>query len=170
MKYSLFIVCLSALLFSCKSEDKNTVYSIIYKNDKEGKVLGGSKEALIGYIRGGAEIKIGWGAKGKSHSIEHLSEPIWLAVLDEAEVIAHLDPQILSKTDWDNLSANYADSTLLNQEWRVVITTKGEFDAVWYDRTTGKLIKRRPQNHTITWFARGDYNNQPLFLDQKEQD
>ena len=94
----------------------------------------GSKTELIKYIRGDAEIKIGLGVKGESHSIEHLSEPIWIAILDESEVNAHLDAQVLSKIDWNNLSANYADSALLNQEWRVVITTNGEFDASWFDK------------------------------------
>ena len=168
MKYSIVITLISILLVSCKSENKNAQYHIVYKNDKSGNVLKGSKEELIKFIRGGADIKIGWGVKGKSHTIEHLSEPIWIAVLDEKEVIAHLDPQVLSKTDWENLSANYADTTLLSQEWRVVITTKGEFDAVWYDRKNGTIIKRRPQNHTISWFAKGNDNREPLFSNGKE--
>ena len=168
MKYRALIAFLTILATSCASENKDFAYHIVYKNDKEGNVLKGSKEELIRYIRGGAEIKIGWGAKGKSHSIEHLSEPIWIAVLDESEVIAHLDAQVLSKTDWENLSANYADSTLLNQEWRVVITSKGEFDAVWYDRKNRNVIERRPQNHTISWFAKGNFKDQPLFSTEDE--
>jgi len=156
------------LFISCNPNNQNSNYQIIYKNDKEGNTLLGSKSELINVIRGGGSIKIGWGVKGKSHTIEHLSEPIWLAVLDETEVIAHLDGQILSKVDWENLTANYSDSTRLNQEWRVVITTKGEFDAVWYDRNVGKIIRRSPQNHTLTWFAKDNpLSNKPLFLNEK---
>lgn len=154
-----FIVLLVGFLLSCREGNLN--YKIVYKNDKEGNTIVGSKEQLIQSIRGGSSIKVGWGVKGKTHSIEHLSEPIWIAVLDEKEVIAHLDAQILSKTEWDDLTANYSDSTLLHQEWRVVLTTKGEFDAVWYDRKEGKISKRRPQNHTITWFAKDGLNNSP---------
>ena len=168
MKNIFPILFLSVLLISCQSENKNADYQIVYKNDKEGNTLIGSKEALINYIRGGAEIKIGWGTEGKSHRIEHLSEPIWIAVLDESEVIAHLNTQVLSTIDWNNLSANYADSTLLNQEWRVVITTKGEFDAVWTDSNNNEVIKRRPQNHIISWFAKGMINHEPLFSTRKE--
>ena len=163
MKYSYLFFFVMALLFSCQPESKSAHFQIVYKNDKEGNTLKGSKAELIKHIRGGSEIRIGWGGKGKSHSIEHLSDPIWIAVLDETEVIAHLDAQVLSKTDWESLSANYADSTLYNQEWRVVITTKGEFDAVWIDRNTKKLIKRRPQNHVISWFAKGVSVEEPLF-------
>ncbi len=154
-------------LISCQSEVKESGFKIVYKNDKQGNTLIGSKEQLIQHIRGGAEIKIGWGSKGKNHTIEHLSEPIWIAVIDESEVIAHLDPQVLSKIDWKNLRANYSDSTLLTQEWRVAITTKGEFDAVWVNKIDGTLIKRVPQNHTMTWFVKdGDESSKPLFLNE----
>ncbi len=166
MKKVLFILVI-ALLSSCQQENVNSNYKIVYKNDKEGNTLKGSKEKLINCIRGGAEIKIGWGSKGKNHRIEHLSEPIWIAILDESEVVAHLDPQVLAKTDWDELTADYADSTLLDQEWRVAITTKGEFDAVWYDRDQGGVIKRIPQNHPMTWFAKGNSKtNVPLFSNE----
>lgn len=164
-----FIILILILIASCKQKTLDSGYQVVYKNDKEGNTLLGSKELLINHIRGGAAIKIGWGSKGKTHSIEHLSEPIWIAILDELEVIAHLDAQVLSATDWDKLTANYSDSTLLNQEWRVVITSKGEFDAVWYDRNNGKVIRRRPQNHTMTWFAKGSSaNNMPLFLNEEK--
>ena len=164
MKKLLFISAI-ALLFSCQQQHSN--YQVVYKSDKEGNTLQGSKAALINSIRGGADIKIGWGSQGKTHRIEHLSEPIWIAVLDETEVTAQLDPQVLAKTHWEELTASYADSTLLNQEWRVVITTKGEFDAVWYDSHHGKLIKRIPQNHPMTWFAKaGSEANTPLFLNE----
>ncbi len=141
-------------LFSCQTKKTDSNWSIAYKNDKSGNVLLGSKQQLINSIRKGASIKIGWGGKGKSHQIEHIAEPIWIAILDEKEVVAHLDPQVLSGTDWDALSANYADSLLVKSEWRVVITTKGEFDAVWYDRQDYRVTKHRPQNHVMTWFIK----------------
>ncbi len=163
----IFIISAIILLVSCRPEHSNLNYKIVYKNDKDGNTLRGSKKDLISSIRGGAEIKIGWGWKGENHSIEHLSVPIWIAILDESEVIAHLDPQVLSKTNWDNLSASYKDTTLLHQEWRVVITTKGDFDAVWYDRNNAKVIKRKPQKHTMTWFAKNkSADNKPLFLNE----
>ena len=168
MNYRLLIPVMVALVVSCQSGDDWGNYKLVYKNDKDGTTLTGSKEELVQHIRGGADIKIGWGVKGTSHTIEHIANPIWVAVLDESEVVAHLDAQVLSQTDWQNLSANYADSTLLQQEWRVVITTKGEFDAVWIDRTSKDVMKRRPQNHIISWFARGTMKNEPFFSTKKE--
>lgn len=165
--HNYFILLVVSIIASCRPTVKESGYEIVYKNDKEGKTLLGSKQELIGHIRGGADFKIGWGSQGKNHTIEHLSVPIWIAILDEAEVIPHLDPQVLSKTDWANLTSSYVDSTLLNQEWRVALTTKGEFDAVWTNKTDGTLIKRIPQNHTMTWFAKdGVKNNVPFFLNE----
>ena len=70
-------------MLSCKSDGRESGYNIVFKNDKQGNAILGSKDALIRHIRGGAEIKIGWGVKGENHSIEHLSTPIWIAILDE---------------------------------------------------------------------------------------
>lgn len=137
----------------CDQQDQEWVP--VYKNDKAGNTVLGSKEKLINAIRNGNPVRIAWGSKGKTHTIEHISDPIWIAILDEKEVIAHIDPQVLSRVDWETLSADYSDSTKLNEEWRVAITTKGEFDAVWYDKTNYKLIKRVPQNHVMTWFVKG---------------
>ena len=153
MKIKLLILCLPLLFFSCDNEKKSKGWEIAYKVDKTGNTLLGNKDKLINAIRKGADIKIGWGSKGKNHSIEHLSAPIWLAILDKKEVIAHLNPQILSTIEWDSLSANYKDSLKLNEEWRVVLTSKGEFDAIWYDRKGDSLLKRMPQKHQITWFV-----------------
>ena len=151
----LFFVMTVFVGFSCNQQHSSpSLWTVAYKNDKEGNTLMGSKEKLINAIRSGASIKIGWGAQGKKHTIEHLSEPIWIAVLDEKEVLAHLDPQVLSGIEWQDLTATYTDSLLVQSEWRVVLTTKGEFDAVWIDRNDHTVIKRWPQNHPMTWFVK----------------
>ncbi len=142
-------------------------WQMVYKTNKEGERVGGNKQHLITAIRQGLPVKIGWGGKGKNHSIEHIATPIWLAVLDEQEVIAHLEPQVLSSTDWENLTANYTNPAKLKEEWRVVITTKGAFDAVWYDRKEHKRTKRVPQQHPLTWMVKGQIDKtgavKPLF-------
>lgn len=167
MNRRIIYILINVILICCKSENNDSFYQLVYKNDKNGNALKGSKQELIKFIRGGADIKIGWGTKGKNHSIEHLSEPIWIAILDEEEVIAHPHPQVLSKIDWNSLTANYSDSVLLNQEWRVVITTKGEFDAIWYNIENRTILKRIPQNHNISWFVKGSNSNKPLFSNEK---
>ncbi|MDB4292389.1 hypothetical protein N9954_03220 [Maribacter sp.] len=152
-KYVL-VACLIFISTSCKQESVSTKMHVLYKNDKNGMALLGSKENVIAAVRKGADIKIGWQSVGKTRKIEHLSTPIWLAVLNEKEVMAYLDPQVFANTDWDNLSAAYTDSKNLAIEWRVVLTTSGSFDAVWYNRKVDSVVRRVPQNHEMTWFAR----------------
>ena len=138
------------------SQEKSQLVSrwkVAFKNNAQGETLSGSKEELIHAIRSGSTIKVGWGWQKDGKSMEHISEPIWHLVLNDQEVIIHLDPQVLSNTIWDSLSANYVDPGLLDLEWRVVLSTKGEFDAVWYDREKHEVIRRLPQRHIMTWFV-----------------
>lgn len=153
---TLLPLCL-LLLNACYSGNPNATehWQIAYKHDGKGKALAGSKEQLFSAIRAGKTVRIGWGwySEERGLSIEHLADPIWLAILDQKEVIAHLEPQVLSGIDWDTGTANYADSALLDQEWRVVINTTGSFDAVWYNRKVGEISRRVPQKHILTWFV-----------------
>ena len=163
--FFLILFSLSACYTGNPAEVKS--WQIAYKHDGEGNALKGSKEQLFAAIRAGKNVRIGWGwySDSRNLSIEHLADPIWLAILDQKEVIAHLEPQVLSGIDWDTATASYADSSLLDQEWRVVINTDGSFDAVWYNRKEKALSRRAPQKHLITWFVNelAPSKTKPLF-------
>lgn len=154
MKKYILLIFVILNYTSCKQENNPNKLQVLYKNDKNGVTLLGSKENIIDAIRKGADIKIGWQSETKVRKIEHLSTPVWLAVLNEKEVLAHLDPQVFSVIDWDKLSAAYVDDKMLDVEWRVVLTTSGSFDAVWYNTKADTVVRRIPQNHEMTWFAR----------------
>lgn len=169
MKMLIRCVFLLAVLLGSNacSDQQQDSWQVAYKHDNSGNPLAGSKDQLFAAIRAGKSIRIGWGwyNEGRDLSIEHLASPIWLAIIDQKEVIAHLPPQVLSAIDWDTGTANYEKESLLDQEWRVVINTTGDFDAVWYDRIEGKRSRRSPQHHTITWFVneRASASTKPLF-------
>ena len=152
---SSFLPLLLLLSFTACQPQQTERWHIAYKHTGEGKLIQGDKNQLFSTIRAGKQVRIGWGWKSEERglSIEHLADPIWLAILNEQEVIAHLDPQVLSAIDWETNSANYADSSLFDQEWRVVINTSGAFDAVWYNRKNQEVSRRVPQAHTVTWFV-----------------
>lgn len=153
----IYLLAILIALGACMQQPSiQNEWHVVLKTDKDGTVLQGSKQKLMNAIRNGQDLKIGWGVKREDLSIEHLSAPIWLAILSEKEVMTHLDPQVLSNITWDSLAADYKDFNLLQQEWRVVLTTKGDFDAVWYDRKADTVIKRWPQKHRMTWFANGN--------------
>jgi len=149
----LLILSLSACYSGSPSDSKT--WQIAYKHDRDGKPLKGSKEKLFAAIRAGKSVRIGWGWYNEKRdiSIEHLADPVWLAIIDQKEVMAHLEPQILAAINWDDASTSYEDSTLLDKEWRVVINTNGSFDAVWYSRKEEKVTRRAPQKQVLTWFV-----------------
>jgi len=165
IKYQLVAGMLLMTMSSCIKNNPSNTWEIALKTNKTGEPVEGSKAKLIKAIRNGKAVKIGWGSKGKTHSIEHLSEPIWLAILDEQEVTAKLHRQLSGTVDWDNLSANHSNTDVLHEEWRVILTTKGSFDAIWYDRRGDTLIRRVPQQHPMTWFvsSNGIDGNTPFF-------
>ena len=164
---SLTVILFAMITVACRPGSSENLWHIAYKHDENGQSLSGSKAQLFSAIRAGKDVRIGWGWKSdeRGTSIEHLATPIWLAIINEKEVIAHLEPQVLSGIDWNTGTASYADSALLSQEWRVVINTDGTFDAVWYDRKENKLLRHVPQRHIITWFVSdlADPQTKPLF-------
>ena len=80
-------------------------------------------------------------------------------------MIAHLEPQVLAHIDWTDGTADYENPSLFTNEWRVVINTNGEFDAVWFNRITEERSRRALQHHIITWFVdqKDDLNTPPLY-------
>ena len=154
---------IALLQLACQNENPSDSWAIALKTDKDGNVLNGSKSKLINAIRGGADLKIGWGWKNGDKSLEHVAIPNWIGILNEQEVYVYLDHQVLSGIDWENLRPSYQDSSLVNQEWRVAISTDGSFDAIWIDRKQDTLRRRVPQNHIMTWWVKAGHSKTPLF-------
>ncbi len=150
---------------ACQQQPKEE-WIIALKTDRDGNVMSGSKEKLINAIRGGSDLKLGWGWKTEDKSLEHVAIPNWIGILNEKEVYVYLDHQVLSSIDWENLRPHYQDSSLVGKEWRVAISTDGSFDAVWIDRENNTLERRMPQNHIMTWWTKSSQSQVPLFLEE----
>jgi len=154
-----------AILFYCNPCSAQN-WEVALRLNKKAEVIEGSKSKLINAIRQGCDVKIAWGWDNGEKSMEHISEPIWTAILNEEEVLFHIDPQVFGRTDWELLQGSFAESDLKN-EWRVIIDTKGSFDAVWYDRDKNEVTRRVPQSHKMTWFIKGykEKKANPFFRD-----
>ncbi len=133
----------------------------------DGTVIEGSKSELIDGLRKGYSLRVAWGWENGDKQLEHVADPIWTNIINENEVIINLDPQVLSRIDWEKEYAHYEDSALHNYEWRVVISTNGSFDAVWYNRATNEIYRRMPQTHLMSWMLEYPENRtepaKPLF-------
>jgi len=61
----LYFILLILFLVSCKYHTEKPQWNIVYKSDKLGNTLIGSKQDLIDAIRNGNDIKIGGAQKEK---------------------------------------------------------------------------------------------------------
>ncbi len=73
-----------------------------------------------------------------------------MAVLNDKEVIAHLDLQVFVNIDWNKLLVAYENENMLDIQWRVVLTTSESFYAFWYNKKANSVVRRVPQNHETT--------------------
>lgn len=154
----LFIVTIllisSAFWLNNSSADKDSVgWTPVYKHDKNGKPIGGKKADLLEAIRRGYDIRVGWGfqhPRDKSKTIEHVVKPNFLGVSGGELVYATLDEHIALKAYLSVQNPEFKDPKVT---WSCVLDTQGHFNAVWYDRATGKKVKDFPQRHVMTWFV-----------------
>lgn len=142
------------LLFSCKHKvASNGGWKAVYKHDENGNRISGSLDSLIAGIRGGYEVRVGWGwekALGDSIArLEHMAEPLFLSIIQEKDVSVVIDPHPLLSS-----YLKLGDQTMRDEYviWQCVLTTKGEFNAKIFDGATGELVRDYPQTHRMTWF------------------
>ena len=129
-------------------------WTLLYRNSADGATEAGSKAALFAAIRSGQPIQIGWGFSverdGETISVEHVASPIYLSIINEAEVSAQLPEHIAQQRYADIDQALFDDPAVM---WRGLMTTKGVFDAVWTHRASGAVVRRHPQRAAMSWYA-----------------
>lgn len=138
----------------------------VFKHDPQGRPLGGNKQQLIDGIRRGLAIRLAWGVRhprDSTRSVEHTALPVFLTVVDNAEVFVQVAEHLAYADYWDPASQAIGDPRLT---WSAILGTTGTFNALWYNRATGELVRRLPQRVTITWYLEGDPSGQaapPLY-------
>ncbi len=163
------------LVLSCNQHVQEPAYSenvqsgwrVVYKNDENGKPVEGNIDSLISGIRNGYDVRIGWGwEKERGDStlrLEHVAKPLYLSIIQDKNVSAIIDPHPLLQSYIDIDRQAFGEGGHI---WQCVMTTKGTFNAQVYDRSNGELLKDWPQNHKMTWFVehpKNPNNNKPLY-------
>ena len=100
------IVSLICILFYCNPSLAQD-WDVALRINKKAEVVEGSKAKLINAIRQGCDVKIAWGWNNGEKSMEHISEPIWTAILNEEDVLFHIDPQVFGEVDWNSLIGSF---------------------------------------------------------------
>ncbi len=128
--------------------------TLLFRNGINGETLAGSRAALLNAIRSGQTIHMGWGLsaerEGQHRSVEHVIAPVYVGIVHGEEVVAQLPEHIALQAYADADRGLFEDPAVM---WRGMMTTRGSFDAVWVNRSTGEVVRRFPQRAAISWFG-----------------
>ncbi|HZH44601.1 MAG TPA: hypothetical protein VEY50_11020 [Lysobacter sp.] len=129
-------------------------WRLVYRHDADGRALAGSKADLFAAIRAGAPIRFAWGMKletgGKTYSVEHVAEPVFLTIVNESDVVVQLPEHIAQRSYVEGANPGFENPAVM---WRGLMSTSGTFDAVWVNRASGEEVRRFPQRVGLAWFA-----------------
>lgn len=145
--YLLFLALL--LVISCNYNEPapDSKWKLVYKNDKDGKTIFGAKEDLFKAIRGGKEIRIGWGGR----RVEHFANAKFLTITLDKEAFAQIDPIIGQRPelDGDTLSIHFRE----NFQWAIMVGTNGFSDRLTIDVLKDSVVGHRDRPTEVSWFV-----------------
>lgn len=127
----------------------------VYKHDPSGRPLAGDKRALIEAVRRGQSVRLAWGVRhprDSTRSVEHTALPVFLTVVDESEVFVQVAEHLAYADYWSRDAQAIRDPRIT---WSAILGTTGTFNALFYNRASGELVRELPQRVTITWFVEG---------------
>lgn len=98
-KTILFFLLIGALNTLEINAQHSSMYQVICEIDREGKVLSGSLEELIGYVQNGNAVRVGWViGEGKEHEMWHWTDASFITVL-KGHVFAQIKGIFAQATD-----------------------------------------------------------------------
>ncbi len=129
-------------------------WKLVYRHAADGNPIAGSKAELLSAVRSGAPIRFACGTMierdGTVLSVEHSAEPVFLTIVNGAEVVVQLPEHIAQRSCVDPVNPGFDDPAVM---WRGLMSTNGTFDAVWVNRATGVEIRRYLQRVGLAWFG-----------------
>jgi len=146
---SVLLFAMALFFISCNRElaTQNSGWKLIYKNDKDGKTIFGKKEDLLKAIRGGKDIRIGWGGR----RVEHVADAKFLTITNGKEAFAQIDPIIGQRPELngDTLRIHFRE----NSQWTIIVGTNGFSDRLHIDRFKDSVLGHRNRPTTVSWFV-----------------
>ena len=151
-----------------QEEPEQSGWTAVFKNGEDGIPIEGNIDSLIYGIRNGYDVRVGWGWENQIGDslvrLEHMAKPLYISIIQEKNVSAIIDPHPLLTSYFDISKQKFREG---GHSWQCVLTTRGEFNAQVYDRSTGELLRDWPQKQVITWFleypVNRKKNREPLF-------
>lgn len=153
VRLSMMFGLLLLLIVGCNTKE-NSNWQLVYKNDKEGKTLYGSKATLIEAVRQGQPIRVGFGRTSQTdikRSFEHYTDAFFLTILDGKEVFAQV-AQIVGQRpvrEKDSVKIQFRDSN----KWTKVMGTNGYSSGLMINVIQDTIISPSKDGKAVTsWF------------------
>ncbi|WP_395376805.1 hypothetical protein [Marinicella sp. W31] len=138
-------------LLSCQNVFAD--WQLVYKNNRDGEVIEGNKNALMDAVRQGSNLRIAWGVihpTQKDRYVEHITDPVFVTIASGQHVFVQTPEHIGQTSYWDTEFQDFSSPQVV---WRGLLSTTGRFMAVTYNRNTGETIRRAPQKAVMSWYA-----------------
>ncbi|MEP3226535.1 MAG: hypothetical protein ABJO01_11210 [Parasphingorhabdus sp.] len=131
---------------------------MLLAHDADGKVGQGDRQHIVNAVRQGCRIRIAWGSKGATRTIEHIAEPMWIAIRDSSDIEAQIGDFMINLNALGDPPSDHPRRERFGGvdkvvKWRASLKPDGTFNAVWYYPHDGEFISRVPQRHPMKWFA-----------------
>ncbi len=159
MNKTMKLIIVLSLVLSCQTkvieESNESGWILVYKHDKQGNALYGSKEKLIEAIQNGLAVRVGYGTKiSEDRSLEHIADAGFLSILkieSQHEIFAQVDPIYRQNPFREN--DTIAIKMVPDNQWRTTISTNGissnAMINIFNDSLQGSNENRRGAN----WFV-----------------
>lgn len=148
------------ILMGCADNTKKGVsqcnddWQLIFKNDKEGKAIHGSKTALLKAVLKGYPVRIGWASRradDTTKSVEHFTNAAFLTIANSKELFAQIEPIIGQNPilDGDSLAINFRERF----RWVMMVGSNGFSDRLTLDALNDSIIGHRNLPTEVSWFV-----------------
>ena len=164
MKTKITLILLIALSFTGCShkEDKNKnapetqEWTLVFRNDENGKPIFGDKDELISLVRKGYAIKIGWASRRQgdtTKTVEHTVDAEFLTIANGEEVFAQIRPFLAQRPD---LTSDTLSMTLMPVQLNWILGTNGIISSANIDISQDSIRTSPPKlfGHGLSWFVK----------------
>lgn len=166
-KYQLIIV-LAFFQWACQQRhslpQQDVGWTLVYKHDKEGNAIFGTKEKLIQAIQNGLPVKVGYGWEvNEERSLEHLTEAQFLTILkieSQHDVFAQIPP--IMRQDPFKKNDSVAIKMVPEFSWRTTIGTNGISSNVMVNVFKDSLNGSNTNRRGALWFVDYPPNFEPI--------
>lgn len=151
---------LTGLFASCAQSPTRT-WHLMLAHDQEGTVEQGATSRVAAAVRDGCQLRIAWGARRKAdptQTVEHVADALWVTVRNGNQVQAQVEGfmanlSVLGEPQAEHPRFERFGGTQNVVMWRAILSSDGNFDAIWYGANDGQLKFRAPQRHPMRWYS-----------------